>query len=94
MYASALRSEPVAPAAPQRQRALGRIALTVVRRGPVTRALRVAEAGSLRLRLPRAGATLEAVLINTAGGVACGDRFAIEVDASAEAQVALTTPAA
>ena len=94
MYANALRSEPVAPAAPQRQRALGCVALAVVRRGPLTRPLRVAEAGSLRVRMPRAGANLEAVLVNTAGGIACGDHFAVAVDAGPDTQVALTTPAA
>ena len=94
MYASALRSEPVGPVASQRQRALGRVALAVARRGPATRVLRVAEAGSLRVRMPRTGAGLEAVLVNTAGGVACGDHFAVDLDAGRDAQVALTTPAA
>jgi urease accessory protein len=55
----------------------------------------VAEAGSLRVRMPRpAGPTLEAVLINTGGGIACGDRFAMHVEAGVGAQLALTTPAA
>jgi urease accessory protein len=94
MYASALRSETGGAAAALRQRALGQVALAVARCGPTTRALRVSEAGSLRVRMPRAGATLEAVLINTAGGIACGDRFAIDIDAGPGAQIALTTPAA
>jgi urease accessory protein len=78
-----------------RQRAEGRIAIAAARLGPVTRAARVAQAGSLRVRMPRvAGSTLEAVLINTGGGIACGDRFDIEVDAGRNAQLVLTTPAA
>jgi urease accessory protein len=94
MYASASRSDTGASASAVRQRALGQVALAVGRFGAVTRALRVSEAGSLRVRMPRAGAALEAVLINTAGGVACGDRFTIDVDAGPGAQIALTTPAA
>ena len=94
MYASALRSEPVGLVASQRQRALGRVALAVARRGPATRVLRVAEAGSLRVRMPRTGAGLEAVLVNTAGGVACGDSFTVDVEAGPDAQLTLTTPAA
>jgi urease accessory protein len=94
MYASALRSE-AARCAPVRQRAEGRVALAVARFGPATRAARVAEAGSLRVRMPRvAGPTLEAVLINTGGGIACGDRFAIDVDAGPDARLVVTTPAA
>jgi urease accessory protein len=47
------------------------------------------------VRMPRVpGPTLEAVLINTGGGIACGDRFDVEVDAGPHAQVILTTPAA
>ena len=95
MYASALRSETIAPAQPLRQRALGRVAVTVARLGPATRATRIAEAGSLRLRMPRVpGPSLEAVLINTGGGIACGDRFDVGVDAGRETQLVLTTPAA
>ena len=95
MYASALRSETISPAEPRRQRADGRVAITVAGGSFATRAVRVAESGSLRVRMPRVpGPTLEAVLINTAGGIACGDRFAIDVDAGPGAQVTLATPAA
>jgi urease accessory protein len=94
MYASVLRSETVR-CAPVRQRALGRVALGVARLGSATRAARVAEAGSLRVRMPRvAGPTLEGVLINTAGGIACGDRFMVDVQAGPGAQLAVATPAA
>lgn len=96
MYASVLRSDPIASLdAQRRQRAEGRVALQVARLGPATRATRVAEAGSLRVRMPRAaGTTLEAVLLNTGGGIACGDRLSVAVDASPEARAVLTTPAA
>jgi urease accessory protein len=95
MYASALRSEAIAGAEPRRQRAQGRAELGVARLGPATRVTRVSEAGSLRLRMPRVpGSMLEAVLINTAGGIACGDRFAVGVDAGPGSELVLATPAA
>jgi urease accessory protein len=47
------------------------------------------------VRLPRvAGAALEGVLINTAGGVACGDRFEVEALVGPGADLVLATPAA
>ena len=99
MYASALRSEaaPVPPPrpAPARQRSEGRIALSAVRLGGATRALRIAESGAARVRLPRVpGSALEGVIINTAGGIACGDRFAVEASAGPGADLVLATPAA
>jgi urease accessory protein len=78
-----------------RQRAEGRAELYVARLGPATRAIRIAEAGSLRARMPRVpGPALEAVLINTGGGIACGDRFDIKVDAGPSTRLVLTTAAA
>jgi urease accessory protein len=95
MYANALRSEAIPGPQPARQRAQGRAELGVARLGAATRATRVAEAGSLRLRMPRAvGPMLEAVLINTGGGIACGDDFRVAVNAAAGSEVVLTTPAA
>jgi len=99
MYASALRSDAVvpitAPRPPARQRAEGRIALSVARLGTATRPVRIAESGASRVRLPRvAGAALEGVLINTAGGVACGDRFDVEATVGTGADLILATPAA
>ena len=52
------------------------------------------EAGSLRVRFPGAGANLEAVIINTAGGVAGGDRYDLDVAVGADARLAVTTAAA
>ncbi|MGO4386989.1 urease accessory protein UreD [Microvirga sp. 2YAF29] len=49
----------------------------------------------MRIRLPnREGADLDAVLVNTAGGIACGDHFIVEIDARSEASVTVATPAA
>lgn len=99
MYASALRSDAVVPVAPPfppaRQRAEGRIGLSVARLGAATRPIRIAESGSSRVRLPRVvGVALEGVLINTAGGVACGDRFEVEANVGPRADLVLATPAA
>jgi urease accessory protein len=74
-------------------RAVGRIALTVARDGTRSARTRLYEDGPLRVRFPRSD-TLEAVLINTAGGVAGGDRLAVDIDVGAHAELTLTTAAA
>jgi len=76
-------------------RAEGRVALAVAAHGDVTRRSRVAEQGSLRVRFPGPAArALEAVLVNTAGGMAGGDRFALDIAAGAGAQLTVGTAAA
>ena len=81
--------------APRRQRSQGRVRLAVASTKGRSHLAELAEGGSLRARLPRvADGTIEAVLVNTAGGVACGDTYAIAVDARAGAQVVIATPAA
>ncbi|MGU3493242.1 urease accessory protein UreD [Xanthobacteraceae bacterium A53D] len=101
MSAASWRSEAAPPqhmvtgSDPRRQRAIGHVRLGVNAIGGQTRVADVAEAGSMRVRMPRTGtAMLEGVFVNTAGGVACGDHFTIAVDAAADAQVVLATPAA
>jgi urease accessory protein len=55
----------------------------------------VEESGPLRLRFPRlAGEALEAILINTAGGVAGGDRLDVAIEAGEGSRVAVTSQAA
>jgi len=55
----------------------------------------IEESGSMRILLPKGGSVgLDAVLVNTAGGIACGDRFSVEVEAQADAFVTVATPAA
>jgi urease accessory protein len=79
----------------QRQRAVGRVSFAAAALDGRTRPMRIEESGSMRIRLPRgAGAGLGAVLVNTAGGIACGDRFTVEVEAQADAYVTVATPAA
>jgi urease accessory protein len=76
-------------------RALGRIALVVAASGGATRRARVREEGSLRVRCPGSGCgELEAVIINTAGGVAGGDRFYLDVTVAPGARLVVTSAAA
>jgi len=76
-------------------RAAGRIALEVGVEAGVTRRRRVYEDGPLRVRFPNPeGATLEAVTLNTAGGIAGGDRHGIEISVDEGARLAVTTAAA
>jgi urease accessory protein len=76
-------------------RAHGRIALTVGAADGRTRRRHVSEAGSLRVRFPApATHVLEAMIVNTAGGIAGGDRFDIDVAVGEQASLAVTTTAA
>jgi urease accessory protein len=76
-------------------RAVGRVALKVAASGGVTRRLRVREEGSLRLRCPGPPTLeLEAVIVNTAGGIAGGDHFALDVHVAPDARLVVTTAAA
>lgn len=76
-------------------RAVGRIALSVKSVGGKTRRGEVHEAGSLRVRCPGAPAEeLEAVIINTAGGIAGGDRFDLDIHAEQGTRLVVTTAAA
>src|ERR671931_545374 len=76
-------------------RARGHVALAVASTHGATRRERVAEQGSLRVRFP--GPTpraLDAVIVNTAGGVAGGDHLEVDVRVGADAHLAVTTAAA
>ncbi len=76
-------------------RAAGRIALCVRMRAGVTRRWRVGESGPLRVRCPGPpSAELEAVIVNTAGGVAGGDRHELEVTVGPNSRLTVTTAAA
>lgn len=76
-------------------RATGRIALAVNALGGATRRSRVHEAGSLRVRFPNVTSdVLEAVIVNTGGGMAGGDRFSIDVAVGEGAQLVAGTAAA
>jgi urease accessory protein len=76
-------------------RAVGSVAFAVKSVAGKTRRGSLHEAGSLRVRCPGApAAELEAVLINTAGGVAGGDRFSLDIAAGEGTRLVVTTAAA
>jgi urease accessory protein len=76
-------------------RAVGNIVLAVRASAGVTRRWRVREEGPLRVRCPGpAAGELEAVIVNTAGGVAGGDRFTLGVTVEPGARLVVTTAAA
>jgi urease accessory protein len=76
-------------------RARGAVAFDVRSVDGVTRRGALHESGSLRVRFPSPeGEGLSAVFVNTAGGVAGGDRFDIEIAAQEGARLTLTTAAA
>ncbi len=76
-------------------RATGHIALRVAATGARTRRERVFEDGSLRVRFPNAAPeSLEAVIVNTGGGMTGGDRFTIELFVGEGASLVAGTTAA
>jgi urease accessory protein len=76
-------------------RAHGRVALALAATPTGVRRTASREDGSLRVRLPNACADArEAVLVNTAGGIAGGDRFAVDLALEAGARIVVTTAAA
>jgi urease accessory protein len=77
-----------------RQRARGEARVRFARVGARSAAERVFETGGLRLRFPRSDAECEAVLVNTGGGMAGGDRAKIEVAVGANARALVTTQSA
>ncbi|MDF0522155.1 urease accessory protein UreD [Bradyrhizobium yuanmingense] len=76
-------------------RARGAVRFDVHARDGVTRRGVLHESGSLRVRFPSPeDQGLSGVFVNTAGGVAGGDRFDIEISAADGARLTLTTAAA
>jgi urease accessory protein len=76
-------------------RARGSVRFDVQQVEGITRRRHLHESGSLRVRFPSPEAEgLSAVFLNTAGGVAGGDRFQIEITAGQGSRIALTTAAA
>lgn len=76
-------------------RAIGTVRFDVHLQDGVTRRGRLHESGSLRVRFPSPEAQgLAAMFVNTAGGVAGGDRFDVDIAAGEGARLTLTTAAA
>jgi urease accessory protein len=76
-------------------RAVGTVRFDVQQVEGVTRRRHLYESGSLRVRFPTPEADgLSAVFVNTAGGVAGGDRFDIDIATGEGSRLAVTTAAA
>ena len=76
-------------------RARGAVRFDVADIDGVTRRRELHEAGSLRVRFPSPEDDgLSAVLVNTAGGIAGGDRFDIDIASTGDARLTVTTAAA
>src|SRR5215831_4970390 len=78
----------------QRAEGSGRIVLSGAENG--TRIMDVFQRSPIRILFPRigGGAVEEAVFVNTAGGIAGGDRLESDVTALANASIAVTSQAA
>src|SRR6201990_38900 len=76
-------------------RARGAVAFDVRSVDGVTRRGALHESGSLRVRFPSPeGEGLSAVFVNTAGGIAGGDRFDFDIAAGEGSSLTVTTAAA
>jgi urease accessory protein len=89
-------SEVAAPATlPASIRASGALKLVVVHTDSGSAAEDIAESGPLRVRFPRIrNERLEAILINTAGGIVGGDRLEFQIEAREDASLSITSQAA
>jgi urease accessory protein len=83
------------PSPPNLERAIGTLKLAVRLRGGATAVQDLHQAGCGRLLFPAIArhAPLEAVVVNTAGGVTGGDRFDVRASAGQGARLSLTTQA-
>lgn len=88
-------TRPALSAAPQLQRAAGAARLEVGRVDGVTRLRRLYQDGCAKIRMPRDADArdLEAVLINTSGGLTGGDRLSWGIEVQAGANLTVTTQA-
>src|SRR3982750_3158341 len=76
-------------------RAVGAVTFDVHVKDGATRRRELHEAGSLRVRFPSPeGRGLSAVFVNTAGGIAGGDRFEFGIAAGEGSRLSITTAAA
>src|ERR1700742_2149248 len=77
-------------------RAVGRVSFDVGAASGRSARTRVYEAGSLRVRFPNSvnRDTLDAVMVNTAGGMAGGDDFGGDIRVGAKAHLNVTTASA
>ncbi len=79
---------------PMLQRSWGGVVLGYTARDGVTALAELRQEGCLKARFPRALAWPEAVLLNSAGGIAGGDETAVQFSVGAGARATLSTQAA
>lgn len=92
-----MRADPASTAAEifEANRARGAVRFDVHVQDGVTRRRQLHESGSLRVRFPSPeDAGLSAMFVNTAGGIAGGDRFDIDIAAGEGTRLTLTSAAA
>src|SRR3954451_5249940 len=82
------------PLVPDYVRASGGVRVRFAASAGRTQAIERAESGGYRVRFPRIAQTCEAVLINTGGGMAGGDRMGAEIALDPGASAVVTTQAA
>ena len=89
-------SEVAAPATlPASIRASGALKLVVAHTDSGSAAEDIGESGPLRVRFPRVREDrLEAILINTAGGIVGGDKLEFQIEAREDASLSITSQAA
>ncbi|WP_245582880.1 urease accessory protein UreD [Sediminimonas qiaohouensis] len=85
---------PDAPRAPRPQRTRGRLHVGAARRARTTRLAALDQSGALKSVFPRAHDRLEAIMVNTAGGITGGDRLSVSATTGPGATLCLTTQAA
>ncbi|WP_394179521.1 urease accessory protein UreD [Yoonia maritima] len=91
-YAAEIKVTDAAPLAP---RAKGVLHLAAKRRGPDTVISDLRQEGSLKALFPRVrGDALDAVFLNTAGGLTGGDHMRFDVSAEHDAHIVLSSQAA
>lgn len=81
-------------AALEANRATARLVLAAKADGGVTRLDELIEGGGYRIKFPQPGHGLEAVLVNTGGGLLGGDRVALAVRAGANCELMVTSQSA
>ena len=75
-------------------RAQGRAVLSSKERGGKSAIDTLHQSGCLRVLFPRGGPALDAVLINTSGGITGGDHIAVSAQVGAKSALTITTQAA
>ncbi len=77
-----------------RIRAEGRVVLGFAADEGVTRLARLGEGGGYRVKFPVQSGPVEAVMVNTGGGMTGGDHLTVSVEVGEGASASFTTPAA